>query len=267
MTKSFPFQFSFWRQTIEKMCGPVRKINCNETAVRCSYVKLERYIRSIKMKTDAQIQADVIQELKWDPRVTHEHVGVAVTDGIVTLTGTIPSYIEKVAAEKAVQRVAGVKAVVERIEVKIPGSLRRDDQDLAKTIIEQFKWNSQVPDELVKASVENGWVELTGQVEWGFQRGATEKAIRGLMGVKGITNNITIKQRIVQPSVIKGNIEEALKRAAERESNHIGVEVRGTSVILSGSVRSFAELRDVRAAAWSAAGVTSVDDDELNVAA
>jgi osmotically-inducible protein OsmY len=219
------------------------------------------------MKTDSQIQTDVMQELKWDPSVTHEHVGVAVAGGIATLSGTVPSYIEKWSAEKAAQRVNGVKAVVEKIDVKVPGSYRRDDQDIAKAIIDQFRWHSQVPDDVVKASVENGWVELTGEVEWDYQRSAAEHAVRGLTGVKAITNKIAIKPKVVQPATIKDNIEGALKRAAEREANRIGIEVRGTRVILSGKVRSFAELRDVRGAAWSAPGVTSVDDNGLSIAA
>src|SRR6516225_10627484 len=126
------------------------------------------------MKTDAQIQTDVMQELKWDPSITHEHVGVAVAQGIVTLSGTVPSYIEKSSAERAAQRVSGVKAVVEKIEVKIFGSYHRDDQDIAKAIVDQFRWQLQVPDELVKASVENGSVQLTGEVEWDYQRNAAE---------------------------------------------------------------------------------------------
>jgi osmotically-inducible protein OsmY len=219
------------------------------------------------MKTDAQIQTDAMQELKWDPSITHEHIGVAVADGIVTLSGTVPSYIEKSSAEKAVQRVGGVKAVVEKIEVKVPGSYHRDDQDIAKAIIDQFRWHTQVPDDVVKARVENGWVELTGDVEWDYQRSAAENALRGLTGVRGITNKLTIKPKVAQPSEIKDKIEEALKRAAERETDRIAVEVRGTRVILSGKVRSFAELRDVRGAAYSAPGVTSVDDNNLSVAA
>jgi osmotically-inducible protein OsmY len=219
------------------------------------------------MKTDAQIQTDVMQELKWDPSITHEHIGVAVSDGIVTLSGTVPSYIDKTSAEKAVQRVGGVKAVVEKIEVKVPGSYHRDDQDIAKAIIDQFQWHTQVPHALVKARVENGWVELAGDVEWDYQRSAAENAIRGLTGVRGITNKIAIKAKVAQPFEIKEKIEEALKRAAERETDRIAVEVRGTRVILSGKVRSFAELRDVRGAAFSAPGVTSVDDNNLSVAA
>jgi osmotically-inducible protein OsmY len=219
------------------------------------------------MKSDAQIQTDVMQELKWDPSVTHEHIGVAVSDGIVALSGTVPNYIEKSAAEKATQRVAGVKAVVEKIEVKVPGSFRKDDEDIAKAIINQFRWHAQVPDELVKTSVEKGWVELTGEVEWEYQRRAAEKVVRGLTGVRGLTNKVTIKARVAQPTEIKNRIEQALKRAAEREAEHLTIEVRGSRVLLSGKVRSFAELRNVRGAAWSAPGVTSVDDTELSVAA
>jgi osmotically-inducible protein OsmY len=219
------------------------------------------------MKTDAQIQKDVMQELTWDASVTHEHIGVAVQDGVVTLSGTVPSYIEKSAAEKAAQRIAGVKAVVEKIDVKLPGSLERDDQDIARAIIDQFRWHSQVPQDLVKVSVQNGWVDLSGEVEWDFQRNAAEAAVRGLLGVKGIVNKIALKARAVQPAVIKSKIEEALKRAAEREADRIGIEILGTRVILSGKVRSFAELRDVKGAAWSAPGVTSVDDHALTIAA
>jgi osmotically-inducible protein OsmY len=210
---------------------------------------------------------DVIQELKCDPSVTHEHIGVAVSEGVVTLSGTVPTYIEKYAAERAGQRVGGVKALVEKIEVKVPGSHRRDDQDIAKAIIDEFRWHTQVPDDLVKANVANGWVELTGDVEWEYQRRAAEKVVRGLAGVRGITNKITIKPKVVQPSNIKVKIEEALKRAAEREAGHLVIEVHGSRVILSGKVRSFAELADVRGAAWSAPGVTSVDDADLYIAA
>ncbi|MFZ3229094.1 MAG: BON domain-containing protein [Pseudobdellovibrio sp.] len=213
------------------------------------------------MKTDAQIQSDVMQELKWDPSVNHEHIGVAVTDGIVTLSGAIPSYIEKSAAEKATQRVAGVKAVVEKIEVKLPGSYKKDDQDLAKTILNQFKWSVQVPDTMVKAKVENGWVDLTGEVEWDYQRNATENCVRGLSGVVGISNNISIKVKKADSAAIKLKIEEALKREAEREARRIAVEVLGDKVILSGAVRSFAEMQDAQLAAWSAPGVTTVQNN------
>lgn len=213
------------------------------------------------MKTDSQIQTDVLQELKWDPSVTHEHIGVAVNNAVVTITGTVPNYIEKWAAEKAVQRVNGVKAVVEKIEVKLPGSLVRDDESLAKTVLEQFKWNVQVPDQLIKASVEKGYIELTGEVEWDYQRRAAEKCLRGLTGVKGVTNRITLKAKPIQPEVVKQKIEEALKREVEREARKISVKVSGSKVILSGDVSSFKEMLSARGAAMSAPGVTSVENN------
>ncbi len=210
------------------------------------------------MKTDSQIQSEIIQELKWEPQVNHEQIGVAVSDGIATLLGTVPSFIEKSAAERTAQQVSGVRAVVEKIEVKIPGSYRRDDEDIAHTILEQFKWNIQVPDDLVKARVEGGWVELSGEVEWEYQRAATEKCVRGLTGVKGITNSIFIKAKEVQPELIKQRIEEALRVKAEREARRIKVEVSGHRVVLTGDVHSFSEANDVRGAAFGTPGVTSV---------
>jgi osmotically-inducible protein OsmY len=218
------------------------------------------------MKLDAQIQTDVIQELKWDPSVTHEHIGVAVSEGVVTLSGVVPSYIEKSAAEKAAQRVGGVKAVVEKIEVQLPGQYHRDDVDIAKAIIQQFRWHGQVPSEAIKVSVQNGCVDLTGEVDWDYQRRAAENAAKGLIGVKGIQNRIAIKPRPAQPYEIEEKIEDALKRAAEREASRINVQVRGGHVTLSGKVRSFAELRAVRGAAFSAPGVTMIDDTDLKVA-
>lgn len=213
------------------------------------------------MKTDSQLQIEVMHELKWDPSVTHEHIGVAVSDGIVTLSGTVPTYIEKSAAEKAAQRVFGVNAVVEKIEVKLPGSFVRGDEEIAKAIVNQFKWNAQVPEQLVKASVEDGWVDLSGEVEWDYQRTAAEKCARGLTGVIGVLNHITIKEKKVQPEIVKEKIEEALKRKAAREARNISVNVNGSKVILSGNVSSFSELQDVRSAAWSAPGVTSVENN------
>jgi osmotically-inducible protein OsmY len=219
------------------------------------------------MKSDAQIQTEVMQELKDDPRVTHERIGVAVSDGIVTLTGTVPSYLEKLAAEKAAQRIGHVKAVVEKIDVRLPSTFRKDDEQIAKAIEGSFRWHTQVPDDLIKASVEHGWVALTGAVEWDFQRRAAEKVVRGLTGVRGITNNISLKAKVPEPADIKNKIEQALKRAAERETELLDVQVVGSRVILSGKVRSFGEWRDVTGAALSTPGVTSVDDTHLKVAA
>lgn len=217
------------------------------------------------MKSDSQIQADVLQELIWDPRVSHEHIGVSVTDGIVTLSGTIPSYIEKSAAERAAQRVSGVNAVVEKIEVKLLGSYERDDQDIAEAILNQFHWNVEIPDKLIKVSVESGWVKLTGEVEWNYQRNAAEKSIRSLTGVKGVSNNIMLKTREVRADVVKQKIEDALEREVLREAKQINVAISGGTVTLSGKVHSFSEMNNVKLAAWSAPGVTKIDN-KLRVA-
>lgn len=212
------------------------------------------------MKTDAQIQEDVLDELKWDPSVTHEHIGVAVSDGVVTLSGFVPTYFEKSSAESAAQRVSGVKAIAEKIEVRYPGSYRREDEAIASAIITAFKWNVQVPDDVIKVKVSKGWVTLTGEVEWEYQRTAAENAVKTLSGVIGVTNSIAIKSK-VQVLDVKTKIEDALKRATEREAERIKVSVEGRKVILSGKVRSYAELRDARSAAWSAPGVTDVQDN------
>jgi osmotically-inducible protein OsmY len=212
------------------------------------------------MKTDTQVQKDVIEELKWEPSVNHEHIGIAVSDGVVTLSGSVPTFIEKHNAEKAAQRVVGVKAIVEKIDVKLPGSLIRDDQDIAKAIVDQFQWSSMIPKDHIKAKVANGWVTLSGEVVWEFQRKAAEKLVRGLTGVKLITNNIALKPKL-EAADLKEKIEKALFRAAERESKQIDVEVSGSHVTLSGVVRSFAEMRAVEGAAWGAPGVTDVQDN------
>ena len=211
------------------------------------------------MKTDNQIQKDVIDELKWEPSVNHEHIGVAVSDGIVTLSGTVSTFIEKHNAEISTQRVAGVKAIVEKIEVKLPGSLVRDDQEIAQAIISQFKWSSLIPDDNIKAKVSSGWVTLNGEVTWEFQRKAAERLVRELTGVKLVTNNIVLKPKF-EASDLKNKIEEALMRAAEREGKKIDVVVNGSKVTLSGTVRSFSEMRAIEGAAWGAPGVTEVKD-------
>lgn len=211
------------------------------------------------MKTDSQIQKDVMDELKFDPTITHERVGVAVKNGIVTLTGSVPSYFEKTAAERAAHRVAGVQAVAEEIEVKYPGSYARDDGDIAESILHAFRWNVRIPEKKLKVQVTKGWVTLAGEVEWEFQRTAAEEALKSLAGVTGVTNSIEIKPKI-QATDVKTKIEQALKRSAEREANQIMVQVEGRHVTLSGKVRSYAELLDARGAAWSAPGVTAVED-------
>lgn len=213
------------------------------------------------MKSDSKIQDDVIQELKWDPSITHEYIGVSVSSGVVTLSGSVPSYAQKDLAEKAAQRVAGVKAIVEKIEVKLPNSLKRDDEDIAKSLINKFQWDVQVPDEIIKTNVENGWVELSGEVDWEYQKNAAERLARTTIGVKGVRNLIQIKAKKIQADSVQKKITEALKRAAEQDAENIKVSVRGTEVTLTGRVSSFSEKEDARWAAFSAPGVTRVQND------
>ena len=212
------------------------------------------------MKTDSELQMSVIDELKWEPSVSHEHIGVAVTNGIVTLSGNVPTFIEKHNAVQAAQRVLGVKAIVEKIEVKLPGSLVRNDEDIAKAIVTQFEWSTLVPHQKIQVKVSNGWVTLFGEVPWEFQRKAAENLVRELAGVKFISNKIEIKPKL-EAADLKIKIEKALLRAAERESKQINVNVSGSEVVLSGTVRSFAEMKAVEGAAWGAPGVTVVQDN------
>jgi osmotically-inducible protein OsmY len=210
------------------------------------------------MKTDTKIQTDVLKELTWDPSVDQTHIGISVSNGIVTLNGSVRTYAEKIAAERAVQRVAGVRAVVEKIEVNLLPALERSDAEIAKAALAALEWHAQVPEEQVKVVVRNGRVILSGSLEWEFQRAAVEDSVKNLAGVKSVLNNITLRSK-VNPVNVKQQIEKALKRAAEREAKRISVEVKGGKVVLSGRVRSFAELRNARGAAWNAPGVTEVE--------
>ena len=182
------------------------------------------------MKTDSEIQADVMKELKWDPSITSEHIGVAVSNRVVTLTGRVPSYTEKWAAEKAVQRIADVKAIADELEVKLPSSSERDDVAIAKAAADALKWHVSVPDN-VKAVVDGGWITLTGDVEWNFEKEAAESAVRNLFGVRGVINNVTAKPRIKMTEV-KEKIKEALERTAIEGAEKIKVEVTGNKVML-----------------------------------
>ena len=208
-------------------------------------------------KTNADVKRDVINELMWDPKVTSSQVKVSADDGIVTLSGTVPHYIEKLAAEQAAQRVGGVKAVADELEVK--GLFDKTDEDIARAASNALKWNYLVPDG-IKIAVEKGWITLSGKTEWDYQRNAAKNSVSELLGVRGITNSITIKSK-VQPSDIKTRIEKALKRSAEAESKKISVSVKGDTVTLSGKVHSFAESSDASDAAWMAPGVQNVENN------
>jgi osmotically-inducible protein OsmY len=207
------------------------------------------------MKDDEQLRRDVLAELEYDPSIDARKIGVAVEDGIVTLTGEVSTFAEKWNAERAVERVEGVRGIVNKIEVKIVGDY--SDADIAREAADALRWNLMVPPGKVIPKVENGYITLTGEVNYDFQRRAAEKAVRYIPGVKGVINLITIKPK-VEPKEIKEKIEEALKRMAALDAENIQVEVQGSEIVLRGTVRSWAERHEAEKAAWSAPGVTAV---------
>ena len=214
---------------------------------------------AVGVRTDEDIQRDVLDELKWDSRVQVNEIGVAVKDGIVTLTGWVDSYMKKLAAEAAAHRVHGVKAVANDIEVRLPGSAERTDADLAKAVLDALRWDAAVPTDKIDVTVSHGWVTLKGEVEFGFEKRDAERAVQRLSGVKGVTNLITVRPHPL-PTDLKQNIEKALVRNAETDAQHITVEVEGSKVILRGTVRSYAEKKAAEDTAWSAPGVTEVEN-------
>ncbi|WP_233837760.1 BON domain-containing protein [Paraburkholderia sp. ZP32-5] len=212
------------------------------------------------MKTDWQLKKDIEAELEWDPAVTATDIGVEVTNGIVTLSGHPPSYAEKLAAEKAAQRVAGVKAVAVDMQVRLPKHDEYSDEDVASAVHAILHWSVAVSDESVKVQVEKGWVTLTGAVDWAWQRHVVARAVSHMRGVRGVTNGIEVRRKVA-PDEIGKKIGEALRRHAEREVKHIGIDVKDGTVTLSGKVGSYAERALARGVAWSAPGVCAVVDD------
>lgn len=212
------------------------------------------------MKTDEQLQLDVMDELKWDPVLTASEIGVSVKNGIVTLSGYVSSYSKKVAAENAAKRVKGVKAVAEEIEVRLGADGKRNDTQIAEAAISALKWNTNVPDDRLKLKVENGWVTIEGQVDWQFQKDAAQNAVRDLLGVKGVSNFISLRPQL-NVNIVEKNIKRALHRSAEVEADNIDVQTIGSKVILKGKARSWAERQEVARAVWSAPGVTELEDD------
>ncbi len=212
------------------------------------------------MKVDSQLKQEVRKELTWEPSLNDKTIDVNVKDGIVTLIGYVDSYSEKIAAETAAQRVVGVKGLTTELEVVLASERRRTDVDIAKAAEHVLRWNNLFPGEQVKILVEDGFVTLSGTVDWQYQRWAAERAIRNLHGVKGVIDNIALSQKAA-PADIKTKIEEALERIARNDAEQIRVVVESGTVTLSGKVHSFAETRAARTAAWAARGVTRVIDN------
>lgn len=212
------------------------------------------------IRSDVDIQQDVLEELRWDPHINVSDIGVSVKEGVVTLTGLVDNYLVRLAAQNAALRVKGAHAVANDIEVRLHTSAERTDSDLALAALYALKWDAAIPTDKIDITVSHGYLTLRGEVEWPFQREAAERAIRRLAGIKGVTNWVTVAIRATSGD-IKQKIEKALVRNAETDAHHITVEVHGHAATLKGHVRSFAEKLAAERTALSAPGIASVDNE------
>lgn len=212
------------------------------------------------MKTDAEIKNDVLDELAWQPNIDETKIGVIVEDGVVTLNGVVDNYTKKVAAEKAVKAVKGVKAVAIDIEVKYGTDYKKTDKEIAKAVVNALAWDTSVPEDKISIKVEDGWVYLSGELKWFYQKDAAKKAVENLLGVKGVVNSIQIKQ-VLEPFQIKDRITKAFERSADVNARNVTVAVDGHTVTLRGTVNSIAEKEEAQRAAYFAPGVYEVKNE------
>jgi osmotically-inducible protein OsmY len=211
------------------------------------------------MKSDSEIERDVREELNWDPDLNADDIAVSVKNGVVTLAGFTHSYADRLEAEAAAKRVAGVHAVANDIEVRLPAINQRPDPDIAKDAVAALKSELPISHDKIKVIAKDGWITLEGAVEWQYQKTTAETAVRKVKGVKGVTNVITLKPK-VEPAEIKRKIQEAFRRNAEVDADRVTVEANGSEVTLKGTVRSWTEREEAERVAWSAPGITKVDD-------
>jgi len=208
---------------------------------------------------DRDLKRNVESALDFEPSVDARDIGVSVADGVVTLRGNVHTYIEKLNAERAVTRVYGVKGIANDINVRIGTDQGRTDTEIAQAAVSALHWQSMIPADRVTVSVKDGWLSLMGKLDWQYQKDAAERAVRGLRGVKGVTNNISLNTH-VSITDVREKIEAALKRSAELDARRINVTARDGAVILSGHVRTWAERKEAERAAWATPGVSQVDD-------
>jgi osmotically-inducible protein OsmY len=216
--------------------------------------------RNNHMPNDNRLQQAVLEELNWEPSVTAAHIGVTANAGVVTLSGHVESFAQKHAAEAAVRRVKGVKAIAEEIEVRLPYDTKRSDDEIARAAIGRFEWDVSIPRDAIKVSVEQGWITLTGEVDWHYQKDAASMDVRALFGVTGVSDQITIKPT-VNASNISDDIMHALGRSWFFDPKTISVSAQGGKVRLTGTVSSWHDRQIAATTAWAAPGATAVEND------
>ncbi|HEU4556155.1 MAG TPA: BON domain-containing protein [Chitinophaga sp.] len=212
------------------------------------------------MKSDIEIQRDVMDELLWEPSIHASDIGVVVRNGVVTLMGAVRNYGEKLAAEKAAKRIKEVKAVIMDINIRICNKHMKADKEITEAALNALKWNSFVPEDRIQLKVENAWITLEGEVEWQFQKESATNAVHHLVGVRGVSNFIKVKP-VLTPILVKDVIKKALERSADIEAEKIDIELSGGKIILKGKVRSWGERRAVERAVWATPGVVDVNDE------